>query len=53
VSLCCSSPRPIRWPKTGANMELDRKTMAAYAQPLTARQVADVVTYLRHPPNPQ
>lgn len=38
--------------KTGASQELFDKTMADFAQPLDARQLVDVVAYLRHPRPP-
>lgn len=34
---------------TGASQELFDRTMKDYAQPLTARQLADIVAYLRNP----
>jgi len=34
---------------TGVGEELFGRTMKDYAQPMTARQLADVVAYLRHP----
>jgi hypothetical protein len=36
---------------TGANEELFGRTMKDYAQPMTARQLVDVVAYLRTPRN--
>jgi mono/diheme cytochrome c family protein len=38
--------------RTGESEELFEKTMADFAQPLSARQLADVVAYLRHPRPP-
>jgi len=38
--------------KTGESEELFDKTMADFAQPLNARQLADIVAYLRHPRPP-
>ena len=34
---------------TGASQELFDRTMKDYAQPLSARQLADIVAYLRNP----
>ena len=34
---------------TGADQELFERTMKDYAQPLTARQLVDIVAYLRNP----
>ena len=38
--------------KTGASEELFDRTMKDYAQPITARQLVDVVAYLRNPRQP-
>ncbi|HUJ13037.1 MAG TPA: cytochrome c [Thermoanaerobaculia bacterium] len=38
--------------KTGADQELFERTMKDYAQPLTARQLVDIVAYLRNPKLP-
>ena len=38
--------------KTGADEELFDRTMKDYAQPMTARQLVDVVAYLRNPRMP-
>jgi mono/diheme cytochrome c family protein len=37
---------------TGASEELFDKTMKDYAQPMTARQLVDIVAYLRNPRMP-
>jgi mono/diheme cytochrome c family protein len=38
--------------KTGVDEELFGRTMKDYAQPMTARQLVDIVAYLRHPQIP-
>jgi mono/diheme cytochrome c family protein len=38
--------------KTGESQELFDKTMRDFAQPMNARQLVDVVAYLRHPRPP-
>ena len=39
--------------KTGADQELFDRTMKDYAQPMTARQLVDIVAYLRNPRMPR
>ncbi|HEY6895436.1 MAG TPA: c-type cytochrome [Rhodanobacteraceae bacterium] len=39
--------------RTGWNQELFDRTMKDYAQPVTARQLVDVVAYLRNPKMPR
>lgn len=38
--------------KTGTDQELFDRTMKDYAQPMTARQLVDIVAYLRNPKAP-
>ena len=42
----------IRSRKTGSDQPLFDKTMSDYAQPLTARQLVDIVAYLYQPRQP-
>jgi mono/diheme cytochrome c family protein len=44
--------RRITSRSTGADQELFERTMKDYAQPMTARQLVDVVAYLRNPRSP-
>ena len=39
--------------ETGADQELFSRTMKDYAQPMTARQLVDIVAYLRNPKPPR
>ncbi|HLJ73881.1 MAG TPA: c-type cytochrome [Thermoanaerobaculia bacterium] len=39
--------------KTGSDQELFDRTMKDYAQPMTARQLVDIVAYLRNPRMPR
>jgi cytochrome c553 len=39
--------------QTGANVDLFDRTMKDYAQPMSARQLVDVVAYLRNPKPPR
>ncbi len=44
--------RRITSRQTGASEELYNRTMKDYSQPITARQLVDIVAYLRNPKQP-